>query len=185
MTNINSSKLILGLIVLLIGYSSSAQSSVKTVTSTYTPSPSAHIVETLQADYSTFYHYIKASGLLSTLNNGADYTVFAPTNTAIANLPEATKQKLGQDKEALKAFVANHIYQGNYTLITLGETIQARKGKMRIKNINNRHSEVYLDNGKVVLISPQGKKITLNNHTNPQDDGVIYTLNSTLTPRSI
>ncbi len=174
--------------LLLIGVTSFAQSSITTVSSTYVSTPTTSVIEALKANtqYSTFMHYLTESGYLTALQNDQNYTVFAPTNQVIAALPENVRSQLDQDKTALKSFVGNHIYKGNFNLISLGQQLEAKQGKMRIKAINNDHSELYLANGKVVLLSPKGDKIELNNQISRQSDGVIYQLdNASLAPRQL
>ncbi|AGA77918.1 fasciclin domain-containing protein [Echinicola vietnamensis] len=79
------------------------------------------------ADLSTFASLLEQSGLDAQLASGS-YTVWAPNNAALENLPES----ITGDKAALKAFVGNHIgYQQRLSH-------QAEDTLMRVKMLNDK-----------------------------------------------
>jgi uncharacterized surface protein with fasciclin (FAS1) repeats len=58
---------------------------------------------------STLVTAVKKAGLVDTLNNAQDITVFAPTNDAFAKIPEADLNKVLNDKEQLTKILTYHV----------------------------------------------------------------------------
>ncbi|MGW2013507.1 fasciclin domain-containing protein [Streptomyces sp. NPDC001927] len=60
-------------------------------------------------ELSTLVSAVKAAGLVDTLNNAEDITVFAPTNDAFAKIPKADLDKVLADKEQLTKILTYHV----------------------------------------------------------------------------
>ncbi|MGY0489774.1 fasciclin domain-containing protein [Streptomyces sp. WG-D5] len=58
---------------------------------------------------STLVTAVKKAGLVDTLNNAKDITVFAPTNDAFAKIPKADLNKVLSDKEQLTKILTYHV----------------------------------------------------------------------------
>ncbi|MFE3899097.1 fasciclin domain-containing protein [Streptomyces sp. NPDC059153] len=58
---------------------------------------------------STLVAAVKKAGLVDTLNNAQNITVFAPTNDAFAKIPQADLNKLLADKAALTKVLTYHV----------------------------------------------------------------------------
>ncbi|SDU90526.1 Uncaracterized surface protein containing fasciclin (FAS1) repeats [Microlunatus sagamiharensis] len=58
---------------------------------------------------STLVSAVKAAGLVDTLNNAEDITVFAPTNDAFKKIPAADLKKVLNDKKTLTAILTGHV----------------------------------------------------------------------------
>ena len=58
---------------------------------------------------STLVTAVKTAGLVDTLNNADDITVFAPTNDAFKKIPAATLKKVLADKKTLTAILTGHV----------------------------------------------------------------------------
>ncbi|MFE1247019.1 fasciclin domain-containing protein [Streptomyces sp. NPDC058735] len=58
---------------------------------------------------STLVSAVKKAGLVDTLNNAENITVFAPTNDAFAKIPKATLDKVLNDKEQLTKILTYHV----------------------------------------------------------------------------
>ncbi|MEU3600558.1 fasciclin domain-containing protein [Streptomyces sp. NPDC006798] len=58
---------------------------------------------------STLVAAVKKAGLVDTLNNAQDITVFAPTNDAFAKIPKADLDKVLADKAALTKILTYHV----------------------------------------------------------------------------
>ncbi|MFC7819996.1 MULTISPECIES: fasciclin domain-containing protein [unclassified Streptomyces] len=58
---------------------------------------------------STLVTAVKKAGLVDTLNNAENITVFAPTNDAFAKIPEADLDKVLADKEMLTNILTYHV----------------------------------------------------------------------------
>ncbi|MFJ7999477.1 fasciclin domain-containing protein [Streptomyces sp. NPDC096310] len=60
-------------------------------------------------DLSTLVTAVKEAGLVDTLNNAKDITVFAPTNEAFAKIPKAELDKVLADKAMLTKILTYHV----------------------------------------------------------------------------
>lgn len=60
-------------------------------------------------DLSTLVTAVKKAGLVDTLNNAKDITVFAPTNDAFAKIPKADLDKVLNDKAQLTKILTYHV----------------------------------------------------------------------------
>ncbi|MFF3494679.1 fasciclin domain-containing protein [Streptomyces sp. NPDC002795] len=60
-------------------------------------------------DLSTLVTAVKKAGLVDTLNNAKDVTVFAPTNDAFAKIPKADLDKVLNDKAQLTKILTYHV----------------------------------------------------------------------------
>ena len=58
---------------------------------------------------STLVTAVKTAGLVDTLNNAENITVFAPTNDAFAKIDKGTLNKVLADKETLTAILTQHV----------------------------------------------------------------------------
>ncbi|MGW1212458.1 fasciclin domain-containing protein, partial [Streptomyces sp. NPDC002499] len=58
---------------------------------------------------STLVAAVKKAGLVDTLNNAQNITVFAPTNDAFAKIPKATLDKVLADKAQLTKILTYHV----------------------------------------------------------------------------
>lgn len=58
---------------------------------------------------STLVTAVKKAGLVDTLNNAENITVFAPTNDAFAKIPKATLDKVLSDKAQLTKILTYHV----------------------------------------------------------------------------
>ena len=58
---------------------------------------------------STLVTAVKAAGLVDTLNNAENITVFAPTNDAFKKIPAATLKKVLADKKTLTTILTGHV----------------------------------------------------------------------------
>ncbi len=60
-------------------------------------------------ELSTLVTAVKKAGLVDTLNNAQNITVFAPTNDAFAKIPKADLDKVLADKEMLTSILTYHV----------------------------------------------------------------------------
>ncbi|MFJ6235600.1 fasciclin domain-containing protein [Streptomyces griseus] len=60
-------------------------------------------------DLSTLVTAVKKAGLVDTLNNAQNITVFAPTNDAFAKIPKADLDKVLANKEMLTSILTYHV----------------------------------------------------------------------------
>jgi uncharacterized surface protein with fasciclin (FAS1) repeats len=111
---------------------------------------------------STLVTAVTKAGLVDTLNNTQDITVFAPTNEAFAKIPQDTLAKVLADKQALTNILTYHVVQqrrgptdlDSATLTTLqggtirteksGDTYTADNARVVCGNVQTRNATVYL-----------------------------------------
>ncbi|MFD9479577.1 MULTISPECIES: fasciclin domain-containing protein [Streptomyces] len=94
---------------------------------------------------STLVSAVKKAGLVDTLNNAQDITVFAPTNDAFAKIPKADLDKLLADKATLTKILTYHVVGEKLTPQQLGsgsfQTLQkgmiTTKGSGTAYQVNN------------------------------------------------
>lgn len=71
---------------------------------------------------STLVTAVKKAGLVDTLNNATDITVFAPTNDAFAKLPKKDLDAVLNDKAMLTKVLTNHVVAGRLDPMQLAGT---------------------------------------------------------------
>ncbi|WP_406387582.1 fasciclin domain-containing protein [Streptomyces sp. NBC_00887] len=67
-------------------------------------------------ELSTLVTAVKKAGLVDTLNNGENITVFAPTNAAFEKIPKADLDKILNDKEKLTDLLTYHVVGEKVTI---------------------------------------------------------------------
>jgi uncharacterized surface protein with fasciclin (FAS1) repeats len=80
---------------------------------------------------STLVTAVKKAGLVDTLNNAENITVFAPTNDAFAKIDKKTLTKVLADKEMLTAILTEHVVAEKLTPTTLAgehDTLNPEQG---------------------------------------------------------
>lgn len=111
---------------------------------------------------STLVAAVTKAGLVDTLNNTQDITLFAPTNEAFAKIPQDTLDQVLADKGALTNILTYHVVQQRQgptdlesgTLTTLqggaiqtaksGDTYTADDATVVCGNVQTRNATVYL-----------------------------------------
>jgi len=109
---------------------------------------------------STLVTAVTKAGLVDTLNNAQNITLFAPTNDAFAKLPQDTLNQVLADKQALTNILTYHVVGqrpanldsgslttlqgGTITTAKAGDTYTANDAKVLCGNIQTRNATVYL-----------------------------------------
>lgn len=99
---------------------------------------------------STLVTAVKQAGLVDTLNNAKDITVFAPTNDAFAKIPKADLDKVLADKATLTKILTYHVVGQklepeqleNGSFETLQKGMVATKGSGESYKVNDTASVV-------------------------------------------
>ncbi|MFC8270972.1 fasciclin domain-containing protein [Streptomyces sp. NPDC057271] len=101
-------------------------------------------------ELSTLVAAVKQAGLVDTLNNAENITVFAPTNDAFAKIPKADLDKVLADKETLTSILTYHVVGQKLTPQQLEngsfETLQ----KSKLTTSGSGESYTVNDSSKVV-----------------------------------
>lgn len=122
----------------------------------------------------TFVNAFRASGLMDSLTNAGNFTIFAPSEAAFDSLPDGAKEDLlkPENKNQLKAILRNHIVSGKIRAKEL------RNGKS-FDSIGGQELGVSALGGKIMV---GGTEITKSNLV--ASNGVIYIVNKVIVPPS-
>ncbi len=128
--------------------------------------PTQNIVEVAAAagSFNTLIAAVEAAGLAQTLAEGGPFTVFAPTDEAFAQIPQADLQALLADKEALAAVLTYHVVPGKvYARDVVGLTsattvngqsvqVKVKDGSVMIDGANVTATDIEATNGVIHVI---------------------------------
>jgi uncharacterized surface protein with fasciclin (FAS1) repeats len=133
---------------------------------------SKDIVETAVAagQFTTLAKALDAAGLIETLKGNGPFTVFAPTDSAFAKLPDGTVEGLLKDIPKLKKILMYHVVAG----------------KLMASDVLKKKNLKTLEGGKVKISTKNGVKV--NNAAITATDiaasnGVIHIIDTVLLPK--
>ncbi|KAB1980828.1 fasciclin domain-containing protein [Streptomyces triticiradicis] len=99
---------------------------------------------------STLVTAVKKAGLVDTLNNAQNITVFAPTNDAFAKIPKATLDKVLNDKAQLTKILTYHVVGQKLTPKDLEDGSFTTLEKSKLTTSGSGESYTVNDSAKVV-----------------------------------
>ncbi|WP_416960506.1 fasciclin domain-containing protein [Streptomyces sp. Agncl-13] len=99
---------------------------------------------------STLVAAVKKAGLVDTLNNAQNITVFAPTNDAFAKIPKATLDKVLNDKAQLTKILTYHVVGQKLTPANLENGSFDTLEKSKLTTAGSGQSYTVNDSAKVV-----------------------------------
>lgn len=96
--------------------------------------------------FSTLASVIESAGLAETLQNGKDFTLFAPTNDAFAKLAPADLEALTkpENKDKLIAVLTHHLVEGK------GRTGDDLRRKRAFRSVQGSDINMKLERGKLL-----------------------------------
>ncbi|MDI3384810.1 fasciclin domain-containing protein [Streptomyces sp. B-S-A8] len=121
---------------------------------------------------STLVTAVKKAGLVDTLNNAKDITVFAPTNDAFGKIPKADLDKVLNDKEQLTKILTHHVVAQKLTPKDLENGSFDTLAKTKVSTSGSGESFKVADSATVVC----GNVKTANAN--------VYIIDSVLMPKS-
>ncbi|MFF1461301.1 fasciclin domain-containing protein [Streptomyces sp. NPDC058330] len=110
---------------------------------------------------STLVTAVKQAGLVDTLNNAQDITVFAPTNDAFAKIPKADLDKLLADKEQLTKVLTSHVVGQKLTPKQLEKGSFDTLAKTKLTTSGSDMTYTVNDSAKVVCGNVQTANATV------------------------
>jgi len=132
------------------------------------------IVDTAIAagDFTTLVAAVEAAGLVETLKGDGPFTVFAPTDTAFAALPEGTVADLlkPENKEKLAAILTYHVLPGKVLSTDLG-------GEMSVPTVEGSNVAIVAGEAGV---SVDGASVTTADIMT--SNGVIHVIDAVILP---
>lgn len=124
----------------------------------------------------------KAAGLDQTLAGPGPYTVFVPTDEAIAKAPAGTFDATAGNRAQLTGMITNMILPGTVLAADIGKTIDARKGKAPLATMGGGTVTATREGGKIVIIDSAGHKATIVKADEQFTNGVVHEIDAVLMP---
>jgi uncharacterized surface protein with fasciclin (FAS1) repeats len=114
-------------------------------------------------NFKTLVAAVQAAGLVDALKSPGPFTVFAPTDTAFANLPPGTVQTLVQNPPQLARILKFHVVAGRFTQADLAklDAVESLEGSpisincndgFEVKNATVVIADIEADNGIIHVI---------------------------------
>ncbi|XP_076330300.1 uncharacterized protein LOC143236003 [Tachypleus tridentatus] len=164
---LNGGKLILIGGSKLIASTSAQNGDVYVISDLIYPVPGLDIFTELKEhpNLSQLMSLVLTSGLKDTLLEGGPHTIFAPTDTAFARLPESVLQGLMSNPDALQELILNHVVEGvhykkeftsgSVLPTSRGQQLQftlAQDGVYKVNDANIQEFDVSTGNGVIHVI---------------------------------
>lgn len=147
---------------------------------------SSTIVETAVASpqHQTLVAAVKAAGLVDTLAGKGPFTVFAPTDSAFAKLPEGTVPTLlkPENVSALRSVLTYHVVPGKVSATDLVGMIEDNGGTAQLKTVQGKLLIASLSDGKVILTDSKGGTATVVQADLKASNGIIHATDTVSMP---
>lgn len=136
------------------------------------------IVETAARSdvHTTLVAAVKAADLVDTLQSPGPFTVFAPTDTAFAKLPEGTVATLvkPQNKATLTKILTYHVVPGRVRSTDLVNLINTGGGAATIKTVSGDTLTARLSGKDIVITDEKGGVTAVTRANVTTANGVIH-----------
>lgn len=136
------------------------------------------------ADLSTLVSALQAADMAQTLKGEGEYTVFAPTNDAFANLPKGKLDELmkPENKAKLQELLKYHVVSGKWTSADLMAKIKEANNKFEVTTMDGENITLSEKNGKVMVKDAKGNNASVTSDQMDASNGVVYTVDKVLMP---
>jgi uncharacterized surface protein with fasciclin (FAS1) repeats len=137
------------------------------------------------ADHTTLVAAVQAAGLVDALGGAGPFTVFAPVNSAFAELPAGTVDTLlkPENKDTLVAVLTYHVVPGNYDASALMQMIQANGGWAKLTTLQGETLTAKMNGPmNVVIEDAKGNTADIVTYDVTQSNGVIHVIDKVLMP---
>ncbi len=147
---------------------------------------SPNIVETAVSTgvHTTLVAAVQAAGLVETLSAPGAVTVFAPTDTAFAKLPDGTVANLvmPENKEALTGILTYHVVGGRITSAMILDYIHSGGGVARIETLAGGVLEARLSGETIVVTDGAGRATAVTTADVSTSNGIIHVTDGVFLP---
>ena len=123
-------------------------------------------------ELSTQVTAVQVANLVDTLQSPGPFTVFAPTNTAFANLPDGVLDDLLANPSALRDVLLYHVASGKKNSRTLSRLTRLETVLDEDVTIEERKDGLYINDSKVIISDIKAS------------NGIIHVINAVLIPQS-
>lgn len=133
-------------------------------------------------DLSTLVSGVKAAGLADMLSEPGEYTVFAPSNQAFANLPKGALENLlkPENKDQLTNVLQYHVVKGEITANQLAKAIKGAGGKYKFKTVTGEELTASMNGDQYVITDSSGKKAQVIKGSIEASNGRVYVIDHVL-----
>tara|TARA_B100000212_G_C27217800_1_gene465889 strand:+ start:149 stop:616 length:468 start_codon:yes stop_codon:yes gene_type:complete len=121
-------------------------------------------------ELSTLVTAVQVANLVDTLQSPGPFTVFAPTNTAFANLPDGVLDDLLANPSALRDVLLYHVASGKKNSRTLSRLTRLETVLGEDVTIEERKDGLYINDSKVIISDIKAS------------NGIIHVINAVLIP---
>jgi uncharacterized surface protein with fasciclin (FAS1) repeats len=145
-----------------------------------------NIVQTAMSTgvHNTLVAAVKAAGLVDTLSSPGPFTVFAPTDTAFAKLPDGTVATLvkPENKGTLTSILTYHAVAGKVTSADLIKLIKHHGGEATIKTVSGGELTARLSGDKIVITDAAGRSTAVTTADVMTSNGVVHVTDGVFLP---
>lgn len=145
-----------------------------------------NIVQTAQSTgvHNTLVAAVQAADLAGTLSNPGPFTVFAPTDTAFAKLPEGTVTTLlrPENKGKLTNVLVYHAVSGSVTAGDLTNLINRHGGSATIETLAGEKLTARLSGDTIVITDAAGRASAVTQADVRTSNGVIHVTDGVFLP---
>ncbi|MEB3415922.1 fasciclin domain-containing protein [Alteriqipengyuania sp. WL0013] len=145
-----------------------------------------NVVEAAQSTgvHETLVAAVTAAGLAGTLSGDGPFTVFAPTDTAFAKLPDGTVAELvkPQNKAALTAILTYHVVSGDVSSADLVHAIRDNHGSYSFETLSGDTLTARLSGDTIVITDAAGRATAVTQADVDVSNGVIHVTDSVFLP---
>ncbi|WP_299191338.1 fasciclin domain-containing protein [uncultured Erythrobacter sp.] len=149
-------------------------------------SSAPNIVQTAQSTgvHNTLVAAVTAADLAGTLSNPGPFTVFAPTDTAFAKLPDGTVSTLlrPENKGQLTNVLVYHAVSGSVTSADLARLIEHHGGEATIETLAGQNLTARLSGDTIVITDAQGRATAVTQADVQTSNGVIHVTDGVFLP---
>lgn len=149
-------------------------------------STAPNIVQTAQSTgvHETLVAAVTAADLAGTLSNPGPFTVFAPTDTAFAKLPDGTVATLlrPENKGQLTNVLVYHTVSGSVTSADLVNLINRHGGEATIETLAGQKLTARLSGDTIVITDAKGRATAVTQADVQTSNGVIHVTDGVFLP---
>ena len=134
--------------------------------------------------HNTLVAAVKAAGLVDTLSSPGPFTVFAPTDTAFAKLPDGTVATLvkPENKGTLTKILTYHAVAGKVTSADLVALIKKHGGKATITTVAGEKLTARLSGDTIIITDAKGGATAVTQADVMTANGVIHVTDGVFLP---
>ena len=134
--------------------------------------------------HNTLVAAVQAAGLVDTLSGSTDLTVFAPTDTAFAKLPDGTVATLVQpeNKGTLTNILTYHVVPGRVTSGQLINLIERHGGEASITTVSGEKLTARLSGDNIIITDAKGRATAVTTADVRTSNGIIHVTDGVFLP---